>query len=215
MACRLFLIWLICPGQPRFFGPFCFLSLRLSSRSLAHLPHQPLVCSLFSLFRALFASNAHDAWEWDGKEWHQIDFETTSPDASGFTIAFNSSTNEAIVFLGGNPSSTWAWHENRWSLLQPANSAPSNRFNTDLAYNPENEQMVLFGGLDGKQSLNDTWMIKGREWSKLNLALVPSPRNGHVTFYDPSRKRVIIFGGIDDTSTFGEMYELILPEDNK
>jgi hypothetical protein len=86
---------------------------------------------------------------------------------------------------------------------------PLARFGTSLAINPENGNLLIFGGLD-KVQLNDTWQMEGNVWKELHPDLTPGPRDAHVMFYDPVRKSYILYGGVS-TYALDDMWEFVVP----
>src|SRR5207253_7181071 len=64
------------------------------------------------------------------------------------------------------------------------------------------DRLIVFGGYDGAQSLNDVWGLNLSgvpDWELLSAAGGPSPRNGLSAIYDPVRDRMVLFGGVDNT----------------
>lgn len=66
-----------------------------------------------------------------------------------------------------------------------------------MAYEPNGSmhRLVLFGGQDGCQYLNDTWEYRNGSWSQVNTPQSPSPRAGSGMSYDIARQVVVLFGG--------------------
>jgi len=76
-------------------------------------------------------------------------------------------------------------------------SHPHPRMLSRMVYLPEQEAILLFGGTDGYQELNDTWLYdcRKREWTKRTPQRMPSARQGHVLVYHPRLKRAVMAGG--------------------
>ena len=55
--------------------------------------------------------------------------------------------------------------------------------------------VLLFGGWDGKNALNDTWAWDGSEWQQLETLTAPSPRQAAHMVYNPINQQIILFGG--------------------
>jgi hypothetical protein len=64
---------------------------------------------------------------------------------------------------------------------------------------PLRDRMLVFGGSDGSQLLNDVWVLSLSDppaWTQLMPeGTPPSPRCFHSAIYDPLRDRMVVFGG--------------------
>lgn len=80
--------------------------------------------------------------------------------------------------------------ENLWSHPHP-------RALARMVYLPEERSVLVFGGTDGHQHLNDTWLYDcaRREWFKKNPKTLPRPREMHVMVYDSKLKKAVMAGG--------------------
>jgi hypothetical protein len=110
-----------------------------------------------------------NTWTWDGNNWTQ-QFPSTQVQALTFAgIAFDPESQLVIVFggwggdNGQDSNQTWSWDGTNWVLLNPAKS-PSARDGLGMAYDPNNHEVVMFGGEDAinGQELRDTWKWTGR-----------------------------------------------------
>lgn len=116
-------------------------------------------------------------------------------------MAFDSAAKRTVMF-GGRVSdlpahlvsTTWAWDGSDWEELDPA-SHPSAREWHAMAYDPVRDEMVMFGGYDGKETTGDTWTFHDGNWSRREPAVSPSLRYGHLMAFDPALQQVILFGG--------------------
>jgi hypothetical protein len=97
-----------------------------------------------------------------------------------------------------------------WSplyLSQP-DSVPSRRVFASEIVDPVGRRLVVFGGLDGSDVRNDTWVLglDGRgHWHRLSVAGDPPPaRWGHSAVYDPLRRRMLVVcGALDGSGLYG------------
>lgn len=99
----------------------------------------------------------------------------------------------------------------QWTLLTPAGTPPSPRFNHTVVYDPIRDRIVLFGG-GWPDHPNDTWelTLSGTPtWSPIITSTRPSGRGEHSAIYDPVRDRMIVFGGFG-TSFNNEVWALDL-----
>ncbi len=110
--------------------------------------------------------------------------------------------------LGGVPE---------WTELSPLGDPPSPRYGHSAVYDPMRDRLVVFGGYDGTQLLNDVWILTlsgTPTWSPLYVqGTPPSGRFGASAIYDPVRDRVLIFGGLDAQDARNDLWELRLSWD--
>jgi len=79
-------------------------------------------------------------------------------------------------------------------------SHPRPRFLSPMAYLPGRDAILLFGGTDGRQHLNDTWLYdcRRRRWQKKNPRTLPRPRAMHILVYDSEIGAAVMAGGTTD-----------------
>ena len=76
-------------------------------------------------------------------------------------------------------------------------SAPTARSHMGMANDAETGQVVLFGGWDGTQPLDDTWTWDGSSWTEQHPVRSPEPRCCFQMAYDAARGQVVLSGGTD------------------
>lgn len=80
---------------------------------------------------------------------------------------------------------------------------PSQRKSFGMVYDYKNNLMVLFGGMNGRQVFDDTYVgssgtgLGQMTWLKVPQLVHPSARWGHSMLYDDVNDRVLLFGGFD------------------
>jgi len=91
------------------------------------------------------------------------------------------------MFLDKTLSVTWSLTEDPW---------PASRSYHAMAYDVDNDRVVLFGGWAGA-STNETWTfdLNANGWSRMYPAVSPSARDVSAMAYDAQSRRVILFGG--------------------
>lgn len=87
-----------------------------------------------------------------------------------------------------------------WRDISPI--APSTRYDHAVAYDSVRDRIVMFGGRDGVQNLEDTWELDGAYWRKRFSFNPPQRRSGHAAAFDEARREVVMFGGVGLTGTF-------------
>lgn len=75
------------------------------------------------------------------------------------------------------------------------------RYGHSMVYDPENQQIILFGGynLDEVKNLDDMWEYdcKNDVWRELHITTKPPARSGHEMVYDSINHKFILFGGTE------------------
>ncbi len=114
----------------------------------------------------------------------------------GGTSAFDNGTQRAY-----DSDETWAWTGVRWVQRYPAHT-PSARSAHVMAYDSARGRIVLFGGREqlglatGEvNDLGDTWAYANGDWTELNPATTPGPRQLSAMAYDSVRDRMVLYGG--------------------
>jgi hypothetical protein len=117
----------------------------------------------------------NDTWAWNGTTWTQLT-PATSPGVitTAWMTAYDAATQQVLLF-GGDPGSsnppadgTWAWNGTTWTQLSPA-AAPRGRAYGTMTYDPNDQQILLFGGTTNGQESTDpdtTWAWNGSTWKR-------------------------------------------------
>ena len=153
----------------------------------------------------------NDTWEWDTYVWNQVANNGVickgcanhhpSPRAWG-QIAWDPISGQEIYFGGLNQTGylgqTWAFEGSyttgQWTELKPSLSPPA-RSNESMAWDDNDNYVVLFGGQNASGALGDTWTFVGGQWTLQSPALSPSARAGAAFMYDSTTHNLVLFGG--------------------
>jgi hypothetical protein len=120
--------------------------------------------------------------------------------------------NNNIVLFGGYGlndysisvlSDTWEYDSStrNWTKINITGSIPNARQDHTLTY-IDNNQALLFGGYDGNNPLQDTWVYESTSntWTEPNISGdIPTARYSHSTAYAGNNK-LVMFGGYDGIS---------------
>ena len=123
----------------------------------------------------------------------------------GAAMAYDEVNGRLILFGGAEWNAgvfyddTWAYNysSNEWVELSSAVRPPP-RFNPGVAYIPDQEAILIFGGYKPpERHLNDTWLfdVKTDTWRELEPLSSPAPRSSVGMAYDAKNRKVILFGG--------------------
>jgi N-acetylneuraminic acid mutarotase len=129
----------------------------------------------------------------------------------GHRMVYDSFNKRTLLYGGSIEDSetvyfddTWTFDafKNEWTKLNPA-TKPLGRISPGLAYDSDDQVVVLFGGFGGSGTgnrLSDTWLfdVKTGNWREANPSRSPQARSDMGITYDPSLKKVILFGGLND-----------------
>jgi photosystem II stability/assembly factor-like uncharacterized protein len=157
-------------------------------------------------------SAVDDTWSYNylNDSWIEMN-PSQAPSARYYHSMVYNSVNKTLVLFGGSKDSytqlsdTWEYNlsTNTWTEITPTVS-PKSRELSAMAYVPERNVIILFGGCYRSSywtiyRLNDTWEYNcsNKSWRQLDIP-APSPRYGHAMVYDASRNRIILFGGLSD-----------------
>ncbi len=155
---------------------------------------------------------AGDTWEFDGNVWEQIENKNFPTPRSGAAMRY-APLHKRIILSGGNPDISrekdykgpmWAWDGAAW---RPMNSSIPLIFNACMAYNTRDNFILRFGGWNGKERNNETWIYQHEGWEKLSLKNSPAARNHSMMVYDPGQNTFYLFGGHDGENVFGDMWQ--------
>lgn len=118
---------------------------------------------------------------------------------TSFGFAYDAARRTVVMFGGRIAQlppillhNTSEWDGVRWRTLSTTVS-PTNRSCTQMAYDTEHEELVLFSGDNGAA---DTWTFDGA-WHLRTPTMAPPARSCGGMVYDAARKRVVLFGGQD------------------
>jgi hypothetical protein len=100
-----------------------------------------------------------------------------------------------------------------WAPIAAGGISPGPRREHTAVYDPQFDEMVLFGGFDGTRRLNDLWTLSlsgTPHWERrVSLTPSPAPRSGHSAVYDMRQQRMVIFGGQVNSSAYtSDVWEL-------
>lgn len=76
-----------------------------------------------------------------------------------------------------------------------AEVAPSARASAAMAYDAHDRYVLMFGGFNGTNYLNDTWIFQNGMWVQLAPGPSPSARANASMAYDAADRYVVLFGG--------------------
>lgn len=148
----------------------------------------------------------HTLWAWNQTGWKP--FNIQGPGVRNDAKMVYHEKNKKTYLIGGRIYDTlgkpnvldefWEWSGNSWKLI-PAASTPGKFLHTNVVYDADRNQIVLFGGVKvGLGFSNELWEWDGIRWEKREVALAPSPRIAHGMVYSKAWKKTLIIGGVNE-----------------
>jgi len=165
----------------------------------------------------------NDTWEYN------IDTDTWTQKSSGATaryefpiIVYNDGTNNKMIIHGGyGPSDTvlddlWEYNitTDTWTQLS---SGPSARYDHTITYynNGSGNKMLLFGGYDKSNALNELWEYDIDDGSWTQKTSCDSSRLLHIAFIynNNGHYKLIILCGHDGNNALDDVWEYDIKDD--
>jgi len=106
-----------------------------------------------------------DFWALEGNGWRELPGELKPSPRNFYAMAFDDEGGRLILFGGdsepGSVNDLWFFDSasETWSQQSPEGEAPSPRFGHDAAWLPTSHSLVIFGGNDDSQDLDDLWEL--------------------------------------------------------
>ncbi len=116
-------------------------------------------------------------------------------------VTYNS-RRQALIYFTGGLTAAYDVSKRAWADLSPPHSPPP-ILGGSLAYDPVNDESVLFGGghvaepgPDGKLiGYTGTWVYQNHDWQRLPLDVEPPPRINTRLVCDTKNQVLVLFGG--------------------
>jgi hypothetical protein len=113
--------------------------------------------------------------------------------------------DQYVVLFGGcgytcSMNDTWTFSNGTWTnLTGHTTNTPPGRSSATMAWDGQDDYVVMFGGINASGFLQDTWGFVGGKWVDLLPAQggfpVPAPRFGGSMAYDATDGYLLLFGG--------------------
>lgn len=148
-----------------------------------------------------------DTWTWTDGRWRQ--HRVPGPPPRGFAAAaFHESRGTIVIHGGRGPenetlSDTWEWDGQRWRQIQSETSFAADHH--EMAYIPGQDSLVVFGGWDGTDVLDTTWLF--RDAWKRHGGPGPRKRSAFGMAFDRDRGRVVLTGGLWINGQYADVWE--------
>jgi hypothetical protein len=81
-------------------------------------------------------------------------------------MGYHTALDIAVVFGGdvrsGYYGDTHEFQTDKWVENEDATKPPARYYNANMAYDPTNEVLIMFGGTNPTDALDDTWRYKAK-----------------------------------------------------
>ena len=155
--------------------------------------------------------------------WEKLSVEIRPGARAEHSSAVDPAKLRMIVFGGWNGVSrlndvwelNWSTGLFNWKKLDITGTPPSARSGHSAVYDPAKDRMIIFGGFDGENRLNDIWILDLSEpgtgrWKVVSPkeSLTPAVRDQQIAVRDANSGpfRMVVFGGNGDSD--GEVWVL-------
>lgn len=148
-------------------------------------------------------------WELVGEDWVRRFVPEPAPRKHASACATYDSARAVTVLFGAGDANdeTWEFNGTAWTKRSTANH-PAGRINCAMAYDPVEQETVLFGGYSTAfVGLGDTWAWNGMTWSQVTGSPSPPARAFAPLVYDAERQRITLFGGERNLVKFGDTWQ--------
>jgi N-acetylneuraminic acid mutarotase len=157
-----------------------------------------------------------DTWVYDttSNTWAQKTPETHPIARYGGAMVYDTYMKKTLLFgghlsTGGYENEIWAYDylKDDWEKLETQNKPPI-RYWHDMAYDPEGNRIILFGGTGAGSDLDDTWIYscRSQSWSRVISSETPGKRSLPSLAYVVSMKKTVLFGGAQFSHTADYVY---------
>ena len=155
-------------------------------------------------------NSVNDTWEWNGREWKQIEPAHVPPARLGAGAAYDEKRGVTVVFGGSGKNEnqqlvffddTWEWDGKDWIQRTPE-VHPLPRQAPSMYYDPIREVVVIYGGYyfdpitQNQVFHDDVWFWDGETWQEFPMEQSRRSSSG-ATLFDPFKQTALYVDGED------------------
>jgi len=142
----------------------------------------------------------NSTWEWDGKDWHQIQTAVAPAGRERHGMAYDEQLGKVILYGGknasGNLADLWEWDGISWHRLCPVCN-PAARFSHQMIFDTKRQSIVIYGGQDGEVGFAEAWTWSGGSWNGFRFGSAAPAIYTAPLIYDSGREQVVSFIGAE------------------
>lgn len=156
-------------------------------------------------------TNLADTWAYSAGAWSLLPTQGSPGPLDGPALAYDPLEHRVIMFGGlasYSPFSytnlTWFYSGGSWTSAH-LNPSPAARLAGSMVYDPDLGGVVLFGGYNnsdpsGSTLLNDLWLYKLGNWSRIAATNPPPVRTWASLAYDSTHHDIVLYSGLNGLS---------------
>lgn len=176
------------------------LNTRPSPRTLFSFVSDPATQTVWLLGGLNEYSNSYvaDFWGYRNGQWFTRSAAGFPPNCDAPLAAFDSNRSKVVYacWLSTDVEiEVYEFDGTAFTKITTTKDRPDVRRFGTLVYDETLKKTVLFGGYDGADYRDDTWVWDGANWTEVKKDK-PTNRGLHAMWYDPLLKRTVIYGGI-------------------
>lgn len=171
------------------------------------------------------ANYRDDTWTWNGTAWTEVKTKVEPENRGQMAFWYDPLAKKTILFSGvGRPNidskvtrfnDMWSFDGTNW-VKMTVTETPGIRFGAQLAVDPRDGKVLLFGGLRAKVEGklvdqfygNDLWIWDGAasKWTEIATTGGPSARENAGFDFDPTLGKFVLFGGFARNFYFSDVW---------
>ena len=169
------------------------------ARSLFGFTTDPVNNAIWLFGGYVEGTNAEDLWQFQGGQWTQIAGLTNAPDSTCLTPVTSYDTDRHKLVVECSTGATFEWDGTAWAAPSLKTLPPSKQWGK-MVYDQTLKKTVLFGGYDGTNYSDETWLYDGTNWTRIKNNPPPA-RELPAMWWDPNLKKTVIYGGVGRITT--------------
>lgn len=133
--------------------------------------------------------------------WRRAHPPPAAPPVEQAATAFHATRGEALWFGGQRVEAPMEAVDITgriagWHAVADVGDSPQARWGSAMVFDPQRDEIVLFGGFDGTRPRGDRWRWDGAwHFAEEVGADTPMSRYGHAMAWHPASRRALLFGG--------------------
>jgi hypothetical protein len=167
---------------------------RPGPRSLFTFTTDPINNTIWMLGGVDALNTFSDFWRYDNGTWTEILADNVPVGCVTPNAAFDTDRSKLVVVCADS-SNMAEWDGTAWKTISGLKTLPPFHRFSSMAYDETLKKTVLFGGFDGSNYLDTTWLWDGTAWTQQKKSPAPA-RSLASMWYDPVLKKTVIYGGI-------------------
>ncbi|MGH9456152.1 MAG: Kelch repeat-containing protein [Thermoanaerobaculia bacterium] len=137
-----------------------------------------------------------ELWRYQAGNWERV-VAPNAPSACAYPVGTWDTDRDRLVVVCED-SSVYEFDGTEWTAFAVGDPSPDDRRFSGIAYDPNLEKTVLYGGWDGANYVRETWTWNGTRWTEVEADTQDTPafRALPIMFYDPDLGKIVVYGGI-------------------